>query len=412
MKIFTFLLIVSLLFCAGTGYSQGLNSVHSPDGNVVFAVGNEGSLYHSSDGGAMFNAISLGLNKLYGVYSMNQKVWVAGENGVNVSTDGGSTFNLVQVNGMTLKSIFFIDENTGWVCGNTGYIGVSTDGGMSWNAQSTSSLFDLNSIKFSDSMNGIVSGNNGTILNTSNGGASWNNIANIFSDNNLLSLDFKNSFAIATSSNGFILKSTNNGNNWNFIDYKILTRSEVRGVCITGTGIFYSCGGGGFIRKSIDGGASFSFQQNPMMANLCSIFFYDSLRGWAVNRNNDAVMSTSDGGENWLLPTGTNVSMSWHKTLSSSGNIGNSLAPHPQNKNGMFVICGSTVYRSLDLGETWTQLGVIGFSGQAHSLYVYPKDTSMFLASIGSLGDGRVVRSTDYGLGTRLVNGLWRAYGG
>jgi len=69
---------------------------------------------------------------------------------------------------------------------------------------------------------------------------------------------------------------------------------------------------------------------------------------------------------------------------------------HPTNKNGIFIAMGTQIYRSLDKGETWTNIAAISQGTQAHSFYVSPLDTNLMLAAMNSSG-GRILRSTNYG---------------
>jgi len=159
---------------------------------------------------------------------------------------------------------------------------------------------------------------------------------------------------------------------------------------------FYSCGGGGFIRRSNDQGNTFIHQMNPMMGNLVAIYFYNVNTGWAVSSLNNAILRTTNGGTTWSFPTGTTVSFSWTLKQSTSGNIGNGFCLHPTNRNGIFIMAGNNVYRSLDRGETWTLIATAAIGGSCHSFYVSPQDTNLMLASKGSSG-GVVIRSTNYG---------------
>jgi photosystem II stability/assembly factor-like uncharacterized protein len=180
-----------------------------------------------------------------------------------------------------------------------------------------------------------------------------------------------------------------------------VTKSAIRSVDMLDANSFFSCGGGGFIRKSIDGGNTFIFQQNPMQANLVNIYFQNSLNGWAVSSLNNAVMRTTDGGNTWLLPAGTSVTLSWSLKQSGGSNIGNDLCLNPTNKNEIYVCMGKTIYRSEDIGETWTQIATVNTSfSSAHSFYVSPKDTTKWLVEISSsVGSSshKLMRSTDYG---------------
>ncbi|MBK9229156.1 MAG: hypothetical protein IPL67_19375 [Ignavibacteria bacterium] len=61
------------------------------------------------------------------------------------------------------------------------------------------------------------------------------------------------------------------------------------------------------------------------------------------------------------------------------------------------MLCTATkVYVSRDRGDSWTQISTISIGTRAHSFYVTPLDTNVWLAAIESTPD-KVVRSTDYG---------------
>jgi hypothetical protein len=74
-----------------------------------------------------------------------------------------------------LKSIYFINSSTGYVCGTNGTIKISTDGGDIWTDQVSGTLSTLNSIDFEETIteNGYAVGENGSIISTTNGGSTW-----------------------------------------------------------------------------------------------------------------------------------------------------------------------------------------------------------------------------------------------
>ena len=82
----------------------------------------------SLNGGNLFYSNPVGSSDLKGVYAINQMIWIATVNGVQVSTNGGSSFSLTTVAGNTYNSVCFVDVNTGWIVGTNGYIGKSTNG--------------------------------------------------------------------------------------------------------------------------------------------------------------------------------------------------------------------------------------------------------------------------------------------
>ena len=397
MKKLTTAFLLLYLLLATDSFSQGFTSVYSNDVVNVIAVGGN-TIYRSVDGGVTWGSFQVSGRMFYSVCAFGSDIWISDQNtnGIYLSTDNGVTWSDHTVEGTaSIYGIYFIDANKGWAAGTNG-IFKTTDGGLNWATGLRNFRDTYVSVKFTNAFNGVACSVTGGLIYTTNGGSSWGPSTNPAPGKELHSVDIRNNSAIATGADGFILKSTNSGMSWSFMDYNILTRSDVRGVSIINDNTFYSCGGGGFIRKTTDGGNSYAFQENPMMADLYSIYFYDTSRGWAVSSMNNAVLRTSNGGLNWFLPQNTTVTFSWVQGVSAGGNIGNTLYAHPRIKNAMFVVCGSGIYRSPDLAATWTQIGNISISGSAHSFYVNPNDTNQLIASISS-SSGRVVKSTDYG---------------
>jgi photosystem II stability/assembly factor-like uncharacterized protein len=396
-KFFTLFLPVIIIFSSMQTRSQGFNFIFSRDGSDVIAVGDGGTVYRSWTGGTSWGTYPLGSNDLNSVHAIGNYVWITGSSGTYYySSNQGVTWNnFTLAAGANLNSISFADQNTGWIAGDNGTILKTVNSGANWNIQASLVTDNFNSIKAVSGTEAVACGNNGKIIYTSNGGANWIQFTAPV-NNNLLSIDKKNTTIIASAADGIVIKSTNNGSSWSVIDYRILTKSDINSVFMLDANTYYSCGGGGFIRKSTNAGASFTFQKNPMIGNLVSIFFYDNLKGWAVSSLNKAIIYTTDGGSTWSLPPGTNVSYSWQLKQSGSNNIGNGFCLHPTNKNGIFICMGKIIYRSLDRGETWTNIATISIGTRAHSFYVNPLDSNLMLAAMDASG-GRVVRSTDYG---------------
>lgn len=396
-KILSICTVITLFTLSAITFSQGFNSVYSKDGSDVVAVGVSGNLFRSGDGGNTWSSYSLGFSNLNCVFAMNQSIWITGSSGqFYFSSNNGVTWSNQTLLGgsMNLNSIFFSDANSGWIAGDNGSILRTSNGGLNWSPQTTPVTSSLKSIKLSSSTNGIACGTGGTILYTTNGGTNWLQYTTPVTKD-LLSIDRKSNTIIAGAADGIAIRSTDNGTSWSVIDYYIDTKSDIESVFMLDANTYYSVGGGGFIRKSTNGGSTFLFQTNPMMANLVSIYFYDSNHGWAVSSLNNAVIRTTDGGSTWILPQNTTVTYTWAQKQTGSGNIGNGFCLHPRNKNGIFIAMGSQIYRSLNKGENWTLIGTLP-SSPAHSFYVSPNDTNKMLASVGSAG-GHVYRSTDYG---------------
>jgi len=101
-------------------------------------------------------------------------VWVCG--GGRIYYYNGTDFTSQSTPGGTFNDIHFINDQEGWVVGNSGVIGHTTDGGSSWNRQANpaeTQALALYSVFFLDSDKGWAVGNGGIILQTIDGGTTW-----------------------------------------------------------------------------------------------------------------------------------------------------------------------------------------------------------------------------------------------
>ncbi len=396
-------LLSSILLCILFGLlsadsisAQGFNSITTPDGINMVAVGNSGKYYRSGNGGVTYTSFTLaGTPNLNSVTSFGNDVWIAGQNGNVVKTQKTSspttTYNVGSSN--TLNSIIFINSNTGFTCGNSGSVYKSIDGGLSWSVSNSGiPSIKLNSISFTDASNGTVVGTNGSIYATNTGGSSWVLQAS-GTTNNLLKVKYFNDSLVAVGEFGTLL--LNKGSGWTSVATR--TRSDLRSASGTNMNDIHICGGGGFIRNNRSGNIKFNnFEINPMLANLTDIFYYDFNKGWAVSSLNYVIIYTTNGGTTWGMPTGAAVAFNWVAKSPSGGGIGNNLCPHPTDRNSMFVVYGNSVFASRDRSETWTQIATISIGSSCHSFYVSPVDTNIWLAAMVSAPDC-IVRSTNYG---------------
>ncbi len=176
-------------------------------------AGSEEYLLFTSNSGTSWNLGSSGFGGIKSIcFNDLDFGFILTDYGVNKSTDGGQTW--VQKTTPGGNSIFFIDQNTGWVVGNSGSIGKSSDGGETWTTISAGVTSNLNSVRFKNINLGAICGDNGTVLITTDGGQTWIlRITNI--NENLNSIIFKDENSLwCAGNNGIILESNNLGVNW------------------------------------------------------------------------------------------------------------------------------------------------------------------------------------------------------
>lgn len=169
-------------------YPQGntLRWVKIMDANNWYAVGYAGTFMKSTNAG---------LN--WSIYT-NAGGWQTSYNG----------------QGRILYSGWFINLNTGVVCGSSGWIARTTNAGLSWDSISSPTTNALYGIHFSNSTTGYIGGASGTVLKTTDAGLTWSSLStgitttiyNIFSGL---------TFVLAPTTAGNIRFSTDEGATWN-----------------------------------------------------------------------------------------------------------------------------------------------------------------------------------------------------
>lgn len=383
--------------------AQGFNSIYTPDGIYITAVGDNGLVFRSSNAGNVWAQYNYGTDNFKSVHAVNDDVWIAGNSGKVFKTfKNSSPLTTIQTpTSNNFNGIFFVNSLTGFVCGTSGVVYKSVDGGANWTASASGiPNAKLNAIHFSDANNGTVVGDGGIIYVTTNAGSSWTAQTSGTTRNLLRVKTFSNG-AIAVGEWGTLL--TRNGSAWTALNTR--TRSDIRGIAGSSMDELRICGGGGFIRNNLNGNSKFfNFEINPMMANLVDIYFHNSTTGFAVSSLNKVIIKTTNSGSTWTMPAGATIQRAWQQKLSASGGIGNNLCRHPYNNDAMYVTMGTNVYLSWNRGNNWSQVASwSGVGTNAHSFYVNPLDTNIWLAAVESNPD-KVIRSTNRGANWTVVH--------
>ncbi|MBL8007755.1 MAG: T9SS type A sorting domain-containing protein [Ignavibacteria bacterium] len=399
-----FFITLLLFFSQNKLQSQGLNDVCTVNGLTVWAAGNGGLVMKSSEGGNYWSRVILGSGSYNSIAMKSINIWIAGDSGVLYrSSNNGTTFTLIPLPVTSnINSVIFLNANFGWLAGDNGVILVTTNSGLNWSAQTTNTNRNLNQIKFTDLSKGVACGNSGTVLYTLNGGTDWIS-SNTPLNKDLLSVDFSGSTIMACGKESAFIKSSDFGLNWSVINFNIESNSDINSVSMQNESSFFTTGGGGFIRASSDGGQTFSFKLNPVLAATGKIFF-SGIKAWCVCNSANIILRSSDNGNHWSAQAGVTQSFSWELKIplnyyTSSGNV---FAVNPHNSKEIFVTNSVSVYRSLNTGNSWNQISTIPYfplNSVSNGLLVSPKDTNIFLVAADSsfTETGKVFRSTNYG---------------
>lgn len=221
-------------------------------------------------------------------------------------------------NNINLKKAAFVDSITGWVCGDSGLIMKTTNGGQNWITQNTKTKAFLHDIFFLNKRLGWALGWNifnpqppyGTyMLKTTNGGIDWDTsffqMENVF----LRKTYFQDSlYGFLGGSFKNILRTTNGGLNWLDveIDSLVVMNFPVQNFSFYNNDYGYAVGGvmdiAGVIWRTTNRGQRWTPYLVSPEPNI-DMMFFDSLNilGFGGDFEYGAsVVKTTNSGENWV----------------------------------------------------------------------------------------------------------------
>lgn len=218
------------------------------------------------------------------------------------SVDGGNTWNL-QDHPEAGKGMYGVTATASGKLVSVGYDGkmlTSEDSGSTWSFNQIDKWREYKGIYLKNDGTAIVIGgvsfNSGFIVQLDKDGRNTSFDSMAIELNDIVMVDDLIGYI---SGYGVVLKTTNGGNNWNFLDIK---NDNFKALHVIGNEI-WTCGYGGSIFHSTDGGITWDKQRNgnnvaKASLNLVDIYFTDSNNGWAAGENG-LLIQTTDGGNTW-----------------------------------------------------------------------------------------------------------------
>jgi len=289
-----------------SGY-EDLYSVACTGAATAWAVGQDGLIFATTDGGAHWTAQNSSTNKyLYSVACTDTTHAIAvGVGGIVATTnDGGAHWTSQNLMTPDLSSVTCTETSHGWAVGAEGTILATTDGGAHWVAQTSGTQESLTSVAFSDATHGWAVGLDGTILATTDGGAHW--VAQ--TSGTLRTLDsvaFSDAaHGWAVGANGTILATTDGGAHW-VAQTSAGTTDQLLSVAFSDAAHGWAVGAFGEIFAMTDGGTDWAAQTSPTAVWLRSVAFSDAGHGWAVGQGGTIIAYNGSGSGDTTAPTTT-----------------------------------------------------------------------------------------------------------
>lgn len=362
--------------------THALFSIMFIDRNNGWVVGDQRSIYYTSDSGNSWKSITDGSNRrhkeeygqpeylgneplhtftLYDIDFVDpQHGWIVGDLGVILHTSDGDKNgeNIVwkhqrggprfhnSADGLLL-AVDFISKKQGWAVGENGTILYTRNGGLTWEAQSspTHLLYDVCIINKNTA---FVVGDRGAVLRTEDAGDTWkeqdSRTAECFSAAHFVSKD--EGWAVAEA--GVILHTINGGAVW--LPQISNTNQDLLSVFFVDDKYGWAAGSAGEIVHTSDGGKTWSIQQSGVSVNLFDIHFTSKQEGWVVGLFG-TLLFTNDSGKTWKL---SSLSHQLAKD-DSGGNIWLNAVCFVSSEFGWIVGADGSIFNTIDKGKSWTR---------------------------------------------------------
>ncbi len=261
-----------------------------------------------------------------------------------------------------------------WVCGDNGLILYSSNGGSTWQQQTSGTSNNLYTITFKEVTGGPVfaAGANGIILRTTDDGTTWNQIPSGTSATLRDHSDFQ-WFIVGDS--GVVLKSTDNGLSW--ARKPSGTTAQLNSVA--GFNPIHAVGNDGTVIRAVNQGESWQVMSTSVTENLYAVPMFGTMN--FVFGSGSLILRSSNFGTSWFSQlNGTNSAI-----RSAEFSVNNTSRIYAVGDNGLIL-------KTTDAGNSWGRQQC-GTTAHLRSVFFYLDDNAGF-----ACGDnGVILRTTDGG---------------
>ncbi len=302
-----------------------LHAVQFCDDREGWAVGDEGVIWHTLDGGRTWERQPSGVRaSLRSLHFLNPFVgWVvgreelpngAGSTGVLLFTrDGGCKWQRVTMNAMPgLNHVCFPTPKVGYVVGDgadqysTGAF-VTRDAGRTWEPVPGPRCPGWFAADFLDAQNGTLVGSwnrlgtvrDGNVLPANVDTLGGRSLRGVFLSRNSQG---KTQRGVAVGQGGLVLLTDNAGSKWSYPELRlrpeVLACWDLHTVHGAGGHLWAAGRPGSLLLHSGDDGRTWELQTTGHPLPLNGLYFHDAKRGWAVGELG-TILATTDGGKTW-----------------------------------------------------------------------------------------------------------------
>jgi len=298
-----------------------LRSIYFIDNSEGWAVGDEGLILHTLDGGKNWQRQPTGVRgSLRSVQFLTPTIgWVAGREelpygmgsvGVILFTnDGGIEWKKQLAYTLPgMNQVRFIDQKVGYLLGDgsdqfPSGVFRTGDSGRNWEPVPGPRTTTWLTGDYFDAYTGILAGGSSRLATLRNGKITLAEHAENLSGRDVTSLQILGKKTFAVAQGGLILQSVSGGSAWDFAKTKLATEVvanlDFHAMHAVKERMWIVGRPGSVVVHSDDGGADWTLQKTGQTLPLHGVFFFDSKLGWAVG-DAGTILSTEDGGKTWL----------------------------------------------------------------------------------------------------------------
>lgn len=282
-------------FPLSSGTSSQLNKMDFVDLNTGMAVGISSTIIKTTNAGLNWSNVPnpAGVNLWNIVFRNSGIVYVCGDNVIIKSTNWGNNWSILSPSSYLYRGIFFIDDNTGYICGSSGNLIKTSNGGLNWTTLPSGTSEWLFSIFFPTPATGFCSGFNGTILKTTNSGNNWIQLTTGITEN-IFSIHAVNTDTVyAVCFDGKIIKSVNGGNTW--LLQNSGTNQQLNQVYFINSNTGSISGFGNILLRTTNGGLNWHLQDGLTGQGFSGVRFINLMTGYACGTNGTILKTTTGG---------------------------------------------------------------------------------------------------------------------
>ena len=185
---------------------------------------------------------------------------------------------------------------------------MASQGAPDWVQQTSHTSVKLGSVYFLDENRGFVAGDSGVVLKTSDGGVTWTQVPTGSAGGLMdISVIDTNLLYATVWDSGQVIKSSNGGNAWNELCTGVDTSDVSMGICFTSAQQGFACvGKNGYYNSRIirtrDGGLHWDTVYNDGGNWVSYLNFPDPAHGYAT-ASQGTILKTIDSGATWTALT-------------------------------------------------------------------------------------------------------------